>query len=134
MVAISHNNLGNAFRGLGNFEAARRDYSESLQAYRAYGDKWAIAFLLEDIGALAALAGEQERALELVGAADRMREEIGSPRGPALDTELERRLQAAHEVLGDEVAKGIRTRGAEHGLEEALDAALAFCDEEGGAD
>jgi predicted ATPase/class 3 adenylate cyclase len=129
MVAISHNNLGNAYRGLGDFEAARRDYSESLQAYRAYGDKWAIAFLLEDIGALAALAGEHEHALELVGAADRMREEIGSPRGPALEAELDRRLQAAHEALGDEVAARIRTRGAGLGLEDALVVALAFCEE-----
>ncbi len=129
MVAISHNNLGNAYRGLGDLEAASRGYSESLQAYRAYGDKWAIAFLLEDIAALAALADEHEQALALVGAADRMREEIGSPRGPALEAELDRRLQAAHEALGDAAARAIRAGGAGLGLEEALDAAQAFCEE-----
>jgi class 3 adenylate cyclase/tetratricopeptide (TPR) repeat protein len=128
MVAISHNNLGNAYRGLGDLEAARRDYSESLQAYRAYGDKWAIAFLLEDIGVLAALAGEHEQAFALVGAADRMREEIGSPRGQALETELERRLDAAHAALGDEVTTGARRRGHDLDLDEALDAAQVFCE------
>ena len=82
MVAISHNNLGNAYRGLGEFEAARRDYAESLQAYRSYDDKWATAFLLEDVASLAALAGDGETALELTGAADTMREEIGSSSRP----------------------------------------------------
>ena len=56
-----------------------------------------------------------------------MREEIGSPRGPALEAELDRRLQAAHEALGDEAAEAVRARGAGLGLPEALDAALAFC-------
>jgi predicted ATPase/class 3 adenylate cyclase len=127
MVAISHNNLGNANRGLGNLDEARRQYAESLLAYRGYDDKWATAFLLEDVASLAAIAGEFESALELVGAADTMRQEIGSPRGPALDAELDRRLQTAHEALGDQAADAVRSRGASLGLPEALDAALAFC-------
>ena len=60
MVAICHNNLGNATRGLGDYEAARRHYADSLRAYRDYDDRWALAFLLEDIGILAAL--ERRRA------------------------------------------------------------------------
>ena len=58
MVAISHNNLGNANRGLGDFDEARRHYAESLRAYRDYDDKWAMAFLLEDVASLAAIAGD----------------------------------------------------------------------------
>jgi tetratricopeptide (TPR) repeat protein len=127
MVAISHNNLGNANRGLGNLAEARSQYAESLRAYRDYDDKWATAFLLEDVASLAALAGDFEPALELVGAADTMREEIGSPRGPALEAELDRRLQRAREALGNEAADAVRSRGAGLGLPEALDAALAFC-------
>ena len=82
MVAISDNNLGNATRGLGDFDAARHHYAESLRAYREYDDKWALAFLVEDIGQLAALCGDAERAFELVGAADALRDEIGTPRAP----------------------------------------------------
>jgi tetratricopeptide (TPR) repeat protein len=127
MVAISHNNLGNANRGLGDHETARLHYGESLQAYRAYGDKWATAFLLEDVGALAAAVGEYEHALELVGAADRMREEIGSPRSPALEAELTRVLETAAAALGKDFAEAVRTRGAGLGLEEAVEAAVAVC-------
>ena len=89
MVAISDNNLGNANRGLGDYEAAQRHYADSLRAYRDYDDKWALAFLLEDIGQLAGLRGDGELAFELVGAADTLREEIGTPRAPGLEEELE---------------------------------------------
>ena len=58
MVALCHNNLGNATRGLGDYETARRHYADSLRAYRDYDDRWALAFLLEDIGILAALGGD----------------------------------------------------------------------------
>ena len=57
-------------------------YAESLRAYREYDDKWALAFLVEDIGQLAAMSGQPERAFELVGAADTLREEIGTPALP----------------------------------------------------
>jgi tetratricopeptide (TPR) repeat protein len=127
MVAISHNNLGNANRGLGNLDEARHQYAESLLAYRGYDDKWATAFLLEDVASLAAISGDFEPALELVGAADAMRQEIGSPRGPTLDAELDRRLEAARAALGVEFADVVRSRGATLGLYEALEAALAFC-------
>jgi class 3 adenylate cyclase/tetratricopeptide (TPR) repeat protein len=127
MVAISHNNLGNATRGLGEYDAARAHYAESLRAYRDYDDKWAAAFLLEDIAMLAALVGEPARALELVGAADRLREEIGTPRSPALAESLDEALRAAREYLGDE-AEAAGRRGRELVTSAAIDLAVAFCD------
>ena len=74
MVAISDNNLGNATRGLGDFDAAQHHYAESLRAYREYDDKWALAFLVEDIGQLAAMtrrAGARLRARRRRGRAPR---------------------------------------------------------------
>jgi tetratricopeptide (TPR) repeat protein len=127
MVAISHNNLGNANRGLGDYEAAREQYLDSLLAYRAYEDKWATAFLLEDVGVLAAMVDEQRTALTLVGAAGRMREEIGSPRGPALEADLDARLAVARAIVGDEAAEIIRAAGAELTFAESLERGVAFC-------
>ena len=95
MVAICHNNLGNATRGLGDYSAARKHYADSLRAYRDYDDRWALAFLLEDIGVLAALDGDASAALELIGAADAIREAIGAPRAPSLEQEMERATLAA---------------------------------------
>jgi class 3 adenylate cyclase/tetratricopeptide (TPR) repeat protein len=127
MVAISHNNLGNANRGLGDLASARRHYADSLRAYRDYDDQWALAFLLEDVALLAALDGRPEPALELLGAADALRESIGSPRGDALEHELDRRLQPARDALGAEAATAARNRGAELEPAAVFDLALAAC-------
>ena len=81
-------------------DAARADYAASLRAYRDYDDRWALAFLLEDIGVLAALAGDSADAIRLVGAALALREEIGAPRPPALEEELETAFAAARAALG----------------------------------
>jgi predicted ATPase/class 3 adenylate cyclase len=128
MVAISHNNLGNATRGLGEYETARLHYAASLRAYRDYDDKWAAAFLLEDIAVLAALLGELERAFELVGAADRLREEIGTPRAPGLVETLEAHLVPARDTLGAEAEAAALTRGRMLELGSAIETAVAFCD------
>jgi len=112
MVAISHNNLGNANRGLGDFAVARTHYGDSLRAYRDYDDRWALAFLFEDVAVLEALEDRPESALELLGAADALREASGSPRGEALEAELERSLQSARDALGDAAAAAARARGA----------------------
>jgi class 3 adenylate cyclase/tetratricopeptide (TPR) repeat protein len=127
MVAITHNNLGNATRGVGDVAAAMAHYADSLNAYQAYDDRWATAFLLEDIAQLAALSDAAEIAMELIGAADRLREEIGSPRSPALDEELERGLEPAASKLGEAEAALRRFEGHKRTLAESTSSALEFC-------
>ena len=105
MVAIGHNNLGNATRGLGDLAAAREHYAAALAAYRDYDDRWAMAFLLEDMGILAAHAGDAMAAHEALGAALRMRDEIDAPRAPALVEELGAALADARAALGEEAAE-----------------------------
>ena len=111
MVAIGHNNLGNATRGLGDLEAAREHYGAALEAYRDYDDRWAMAFLLEDMGILAAMTGDPVAAHEAMGVAERMRGEIESPRAPALEEELATALAEARSALGDDAAVAAVARG-----------------------
>ena len=127
MVANCHNNLGNATRGLGDFAAARRHYAESLTIYREYDDRWALAFLLEDVGILAALTGDAVASLELIGAADAIREAIGAPRAPSLADEVERQLARAAEGLTDNEGDAARERGKALDLHDAVDRALNVC-------
>src|SRR2546421_5741161 len=117
MVAICNNNLGNATRGLGDYEAARNHYGDSLRAYLAYDDRWALAFLLEDIAILAALSQDAPAALELLGAADALREAIGAPRSPSLVKEIDGQLAAAGVGLSDAEQQEYRAYG--HSLETA---------------
>nr|WP_231126732.1 tetratricopeptide repeat protein [Motilibacter aurantiacus] len=119
MVAISHNNLGNANRGLQEYAAARHHYAQSLRSYRAYEDKWALSILYEDVAVLAGLVGSPGPALRLVAAAERLRDEIGSPRSPAQQAQLEEALGPAREELGNRAEK-------ECSAGQALDPAEAF--------
>ena len=124
-VAMCDNNLGNAYRDLGDYAAARRHYGDSLRTHREYDDKWALAFLLEDIGRLNALTGEPELALELLGAADALREEIGVPRGSALEQEIEEAIEPAASRLTAEERESAQTRGRSYDRDGAIDAALS---------
>ena len=79
-------------------------------AYRDYDDRWALAFLLEDIGILAALSGER-RPRSSCRRAPKLREEIGAPRAPALEEELAAALADARAALGDAAAEEAPARG-----------------------
>ena len=125
-VVVARNNLGNACRGLGDYEAAREHYAESLRAHREHDDKWALAFLLEDLSRLAALTGEAERALELLGAADAVREQIGSPRSAGLDQAIEVDIEAAIATLSADQQRAARARGAAFDAGRAIDVALSL--------
>ena len=126
MVAIGLNNLGNAERELGAFDAARANYAASLRANEAYDDRWALGHLLEDIGRLAALTGNAADAIRLDGASLALREEIGAPRPPALAAELDAALAAARAALGAE-AKPLENEGRNLALAQAVELGHDAC-------
>jgi hypothetical protein len=128
MVALVHNNLGNATRGIGDYETASRHYADALRAYRNYDDRWALAFLLEDIAVLAALDGDPRVALALIGAADAAREVIGAPRAPSLDAEITKKLAPSVEQLSEGERTQWRARGRTLDLSAAIDYALDVCE------
>jgi predicted ATPase len=127
MVAIGHNNLGTATRGLGDHGAAREHYAASLRAYRDYDDRWALAFLLEDVAILGALTGQPNRASALLAAAETLRVEIGSPRGPSLEQELAAQLAKARAAPGEAATDAVVKNGRALDLAAAIDLALAVC-------
>ena len=123
MVAIGHNNLGNTMRRMGDLVAAGPHYAASLRAYRGFDDRWALSILYEDIAVLAADADDLESALLLTGAADVMREELGSPRSPAQQEALDAVLSPARAALGargDQCVVEGRALGAENTVAVAL--------------
>jgi class 3 adenylate cyclase/tetratricopeptide (TPR) repeat protein len=132
MVALCHNNLGNATRGLRDYASARGHYDDSLRAYREYNDRWAMAFLLEDIGVLAALSADAASALELIGAADALRESIGTPRALSLEKEIASQLDVAAAGMSEHERVALRARGRSFDLSTAVDKALALCEQEPG--
>jgi predicted ATPase len=125
-VTLCENNLGNARRNLGDYEAARRYYVRCLEARRDRDDEWALAFLLEDVAQLAALNRDPAITLELIGAADAIREEIGAPRDPALEQEIAEAIDAAVGVLSVDMQARLRARGRRLDASMAIEVALEF--------
>ncbi len=126
MVAIAHNNLGNAHRLLGELGSAGTHLAAALSTYRRYDDRWALAVGLDDVAVLAARRADHDSALVLVGAADVVREELGSPRPPAQQQELDAHLVDARSELGawaDEATASGRTLT----IDQAVDRALVAC-------
>ena len=88
-------------RGQGDLDQAAFHLGESLTGYSRFADRWALAILYEDIAALAAERGDADAAVALAGAAETLRDEIGSPRSPAQSEALDTSLAAARATLGD---------------------------------
>lgn len=130
MVAISQNNIGNALRGLARFDEACGYYAAAMAAYRDYEDRWALAFLIEDVAVLAALAGDPLTALEVLGAADAMRDATEARRPDSQTDELDRWIAPTLVGLADDAVASARARGRALDEHDALDQVSAYCNRE----
>jgi hypothetical protein len=101
-------------------------YEESLAINQELGfrEKWAVAFLLENLGGLAALQGQPERALRLSSAAGALRETIGAQLSPADEEKLNQILDPARQALGGNLAAAVEAEGRTLSLEQAIEEAL----------
>jgi predicted ATPase/DNA-binding winged helix-turn-helix (wHTH) protein len=97
--------------GLADVALQQRDYSaagaflrDSLSIRRELGDKFGITDLLEKQAALSGAVGNALRAAHIGGAAERLREEIGSPLEAEERLRHERHMAAARAALGDDAA------------------------------
>jgi hypothetical protein len=127
MLANVRNNLANLAREQGDLERAAGLYADALRVYGDYADSWALAFLFEDVAAVAAAVGDGERALRLSGAAEVRRAEVGTPRSPTDEEKLAIALAPARELLGESEQAAAREAGRALGLDEALAVALDVC-------
>ena len=124
MLGNSLVNLGNALRGQGNYTDAYPLYTESLYINRELGDRWMLAYLLENIGVLLALQGNAEHAMQLAGAAATLRETLGIPLTPTEKSQLEDALEPVRRTMGEAAAANAWEIGQQLTLEEAIAVAL----------
>jgi non-specific serine/threonine protein kinase len=93
-------NIGEVACEQGDFASAKGMHHESLQIKRELGDRQGIAMSLEHVGAVLAAT----TSVRVLGAAERLREEIGSPMFPYQRTQYDRRVAAAREAISDDAA------------------------------
>jgi predicted ATPase len=94
-----------------------------LAAHRRVGDRWRTASVLEALAEVARLDGDPVRGALLLGAAERIRAEIGAPVPACERPDVARTRRGLRALLGDRYPQICR-RG--HGL--GTDALLATCD------
>jgi tetratricopeptide (TPR) repeat protein len=103
-IATTLSDLGSAAFGRGDFTAARAHLEQSLSLQRDLGDRRGIAIALKDLAPVVAAPGDPRLAALLWGAAERLREEIGSPLPPTERPDYEKHVASARAALADAAA------------------------------
>jgi non-specific serine/threonine protein kinase len=125
--------LGLTATALADYEAAGVFLREGLAIRREIGNRQGFAESLEALAGLSVTAGRasgdpgtlsSQRAARIWGAAERLREELGSPIVPSDLPQHERDVAAAREALGEEVLHAAWAEGRALPLAEAIALAL----------
>jgi ATP/maltotriose-dependent transcriptional regulator MalT len=112
--------LGRVTASQGDYATARAFYEESLVISREVGDKLIIAFCLEGLADVLAVQGEPAWAAQLWGAAESLREAMGTPLPPVYRPAYERSVAAARAQLGEKAITAAWAEGRSMTLEQAL--------------
>jgi predicted ATPase/class 3 adenylate cyclase len=103
-IASSLHSLGGVAYLQGDLASARALYKEGLENRRELDDRLGIARALEGLAAVVADLGSSLRAARIWGAAERLREEIGTPLSPTERSHYDQRGAAARAAVGDDAA------------------------------
>jgi predicted ATPase/DNA-binding winged helix-turn-helix (wHTH) protein len=108
----------------GKLQSAEASFLESLAIARELADPVATIWALERFAELAAAKHSHERATTILGAAARLREEIGLRIPPHEEREHKRVAAAARAALGDDAFNQARREGGAMTLDDAVRYAL----------
>jgi predicted ATPase/DNA-binding CsgD family transcriptional regulator len=119
-IAESLSLLGRVEALEGDYAAARAFYEESLAIGRDVGDKLSIAFYLEGLADVVAAQGEPAWAAQLWGAAESLREALGTPIPPVYRAAYERSVAATCTQLGEKAFAATWAEGRKMTPEQAF--------------
>ena len=108
----------------GKYDRAGGILAECLTSARKSQSRWVVATLLEGMAGVASGSGQPDRAAVLFGAAEAVRQRMGTPRPPALNGLVNRYVAEVATALGQEPFDVKLEQGHSLGLEEAVDFAL----------
>ena len=123
-IAFSLCNLGIVAVEQERYNEAEGFLEEALPIYREIGNKRGIAGCLEAFAGLAHAQGRSERAVQLFGSADALREAIGSPMPPVERAGHEHSVATLRDMFGAEYFKTAWTVGRKMTMEQAIELAM----------
>jgi DNA-binding CsgD family transcriptional regulator len=121
-IAESLTLLGRVETLAGDYAAARTAYEESLAIGRAVGDNLSMSFSLEGLAAVIAVQGDPVWAARLWGAAEALREAMGTPIPPVYRADYDSSVAAARAQLGEKAFAAAWAEGRVVTIEDVLDA------------
>ena len=125
-TAIALNNLGQVAHHQGDGGTARARYKESLATRHRLGDKYGIAESLQTIAGYAAATEAWEHTARLLGAAERLRQELGTALPPSDRAGHDHDVAAARGALGEATFEGVRAEGRAAPLEDTVQETLRW--------
>jgi len=124
IVNMAHSQLAHMERGAGNLDAARHLYQQSIVVWQDLGQRAAIAHQLECFGFIARAQNELPRAARLLGAAEALREALGTPMTGLERTEYDREVAALRVQMDAEAHAAKWAAGRAMTLDQAVAYAL----------
>ncbi len=119
-TAMAFISLARILASQGDHAAARDLYQESLALLHKLGNKESIATCLEGLGAVVAAQDEPLQAARLWGAAETLRQDIGTPLPPVYRADYEQAMTAARSALGEKAFAAALAEGRTMTPEQAL--------------
>jgi tetratricopeptide (TPR) repeat protein len=118
--------MGMVARAQGDYDRAKELFARNLAGDRRlnHGSSWLLATKLEGTAGLVSCQGREEQAARLFGAADAIRNRIGTPIWPVYRHLYERDLAAVRAALGDECFEAAWEEGRAMAVKEAVAYAL----------
>jgi len=110
-ISLALVNLANANLDAGDVEATRAVVRRLLEHMSSTGITYAGGGLIDVLAWIAFKEGDCEQAVELVAAADRLREELGTPLWPTVFTKRARFGEELRAAVGDEAFEAAYERG-----------------------
>jgi hypothetical protein len=114
---------------LGNHAIARDIYRETIVAFRDVGQTGAVAHQLECFGFIALAQNQNERALKLFAAANRLRDQSDRPMTPDEQIYFDKQLTGLREKMELMKFDSIWSQGFRMTMEQAIELALEITNE-----
>jgi hypothetical protein len=123
-TAIALTTLGFALCGLGELDQAATRFTEALTLQTTLTEKRIAQYSLMGVGLVAFTKGQTARAVRLFGAADALRQVIGTPLPPSQQPLFDALVKSMRAELGDTPFEAAWTEGHDLTLQKAIEFAL----------
>jgi predicted ATPase/class 3 adenylate cyclase len=125
LIAAMTSELAHTQRAMGNYGEAKKTYRETIRVFQDYGNLPAVAHQLECFAMIAIVDEQPQRAAQLFGAAEPLREATGHKRTDEEEAEHVQFMSQLQSMLSEMEFKTLWAEGRTMTMEQAIQLALS---------